>query len=169
MLGVYANLLTRGEAVRIVQHAKERGWFVVMGGPEPANYGAEYLDAGADVIVRGEGENALAALLTRLKSGGALSEDLPSLIFRAPDGSLVSTAAAPLIQNLDAQPWPDRERIDTARYVSTWRAGLSGVHGGRLPGRLEHGRAGQTPGRCAARSPDRDTRRCHRRLLPVGG
>ncbi|HTP85780.1 MAG TPA: radical SAM protein [Bryobacteraceae bacterium] len=121
VLGVYANLLTRGEVVRIAQDAKARGWFVVLGGPEPANYAAEYLDAGADVIVRGEGERAMAALLARLKSGGTLSEDLPSLIYRAADGLLVNTPAAPLIENLDGQPWPDREQIDIERYVHTWR------------------------------------------------
>lgn len=121
VLGVYANLLTRGEAVRIVQHAKQCGWFVVLGGPEPSNYASEYLDAGADAIVRGEGELAMAALLTRLKAGGAVSEDLPSLIYRAADGSLVQTEPAPLIKDLDAQPWPDRDRIDIQRYVRTWR------------------------------------------------
>lgn len=121
VLGVYGNLLTRGEVVRIVQHAKERGWFVVLGGPEPSNYAAEYLNAGADAIVRGEGELAMSALLMRLQAGGALSEDLPSLIYRAADGTLVNTEAAPLIKDLDAQPWPDRDRIDIERYVRTWR------------------------------------------------
>jgi radical SAM superfamily enzyme YgiQ (UPF0313 family) len=121
VLGVYANLLTRSQVVSIVQHAKQRGWLVVLGGPEPSNYAAEYLDAGADVIVRGEGELAMAALLTRREAGGALSEDLPSLIYRAADGSLVHTEPAPLIEDLDAQPWPDRERIDIQRYVRTWR------------------------------------------------
>jgi len=120
-LGIYANLLTRGEVLRIVAHAKQRGWFVVVGGPEPSNYAEQYLDAGADAIVRGEGETALAALLARRKAGAALSEDLPSLIYRAPNGSIVNTAAAPLIEDLDAQPWPDRERIDIARYVRAWR------------------------------------------------
>jgi radical SAM superfamily enzyme YgiQ (UPF0313 family) len=121
VLGIYANLFTRGEALRIVEHAKARGWFVVLGGPEPANYAAEYLDAGADAIVRGEGEVAMAALLARVKSGGGLSDDLPSLIYRTADGSLLSTPPAPLIQDLDAQPWPDRDRIDIQRYVRTWR------------------------------------------------
>jgi len=121
VLGVYGNLLTRSEVVRIAEYAKQRGWFVVLGGPEPSNYPEQYLDAGADAIVRGEGEIAMTALLARLKAGGALSEDLPSLIYRAPDGSIVHTAAAPLIGDLDAQPWPDRERIDIARYVRTWR------------------------------------------------
>ena len=36
---------------------------MVLGGPEPANYAAEYLSAGADAIVNGEGEVSLEALL----------------------------------------------------------------------------------------------------------
>ncbi|HZU24394.1 MAG TPA: radical SAM protein [Bryobacteraceae bacterium] len=121
VLGVCANLLTRPEALRIVAHAKSRGWFVVVGGPEPANYAEQYLDAGADAVVQGEGERAMACLLACLKQGGSLSPDLPSLIYRAPDGQIVRTAKAPLIEDLDAQPWPDRERIDIERYVRTWR------------------------------------------------
>ncbi len=31
------------------------------------------------------------------------------------------TPAAPQIKNLDAQPWPDRERVDIHRYLATWR------------------------------------------------
>jgi len=121
VLGIYGNLLTRSEIVRISEYAKQRGWFVVLGGPEPSNYPEQYLDAGAGAIVRGEGEVAMTALLARLKAGGAIGEDLPSLIYRAPDGAIVHTVSAPLIKDLDAQPWPDRERIDIARYVQTWR------------------------------------------------
>lgn len=121
VLGVYANLMTRPEAVRMIGHAKERGWFVVAGGPEPANYAAEYLGAGADAVIQGEGERALAALVERVKRGGDLSPDLPSLIYRRRDGGIVRTPAAPLISDLDAQPLPDRDRIDIARYVRTWR------------------------------------------------
>ena len=121
VLGIYTNLLTRGEVLRIAEYARQRGWFVVLGGPEPSNYPEHYLRSGANAIVRGEGEIAMAGLLARLKAAGPLSEDLPSLIYRADNGAIVNTAAAPLVKDLDAQPWPDRERIDIPRYVSTWR------------------------------------------------
>src|SRR5260370_38054961 len=46
-LGIYANLMTRANALAILRYAVERGWKGVMGGPEPANYADEYLSAGA--------------------------------------------------------------------------------------------------------------------------
>ena len=34
---------------------------------------------------------------------------------------MVRTGSAELIQSLDAQPWPDRERVEIPRYLETWR------------------------------------------------
>src|SRR3954452_5194196 len=62
-LGLYANLMTRENAVEIAGRARDYGWTVILGGPEPANYPEQYLAYGADVVVVGEGELALEALL----------------------------------------------------------------------------------------------------------
>ena len=59
VLGVYANLMTRPNVVEILRVAKEFGWQTVVGGPEPGAYVHEYLAAGADVVVIGEGELTL--------------------------------------------------------------------------------------------------------------
>ncbi|HZD47720.1 MAG TPA: cobalamin B12-binding domain-containing protein, partial [Silvibacterium sp.] len=56
VLGIYANLMTRSNVVSILREAKQAGWKTVVGGPEPGAYVDEYLDAGADVVVLGEGE-----------------------------------------------------------------------------------------------------------------
>jgi anaerobic magnesium-protoporphyrin IX monomethyl ester cyclase len=50
VLGVYANLMTRGNAVDIIRAARAAGWRVIAGGPEPSNYTEEYLNAGAEVV-----------------------------------------------------------------------------------------------------------------------
>ena len=50
---------------------RRHGWTVVLGGPEAANYPAEYLAHGADVVVVGEGEETLAELLPALDARGA--------------------------------------------------------------------------------------------------
>jgi anaerobic magnesium-protoporphyrin IX monomethyl ester cyclase len=118
-IGVYANLMTRLNALEIIATARASGWRVVVGGPEPANYVEEYLSAGADVVVSGEGETAIEKLLsmpdrTQWAAIGGLS-------YYDDNGRLVQTSGEALIKDLDAQPWPDRERIDMDRYLSTWR------------------------------------------------
>src|SRR5580700_10131909 len=62
-LGIYGNLMTRANVLAIAARARILGWRVILGGPEPANYAEEYLAAGAQVIVAGEGENALEQLM----------------------------------------------------------------------------------------------------------
>ena len=70
IVGIYTNLMTRRNVLRIVRAAKRHRWTVILGGPESANYVAEYLGAGADVIVTGEGEVTLTELLRTLPNHG---------------------------------------------------------------------------------------------------
>jgi radical SAM superfamily enzyme YgiQ (UPF0313 family) len=120
VLGVYANLMTRGNAVEIIRAAREAGWRVIVGGPEPSNYAEEYLNAGADVVVRGEGETAVEQLMAGGLDRNAFP-DVKGIAFRDENGRTVQTGAAIHLQDLDAQPWPDREQIDIPRYMRTWR------------------------------------------------
>ncbi len=122
VLGVYSNLMTRGNVIEILRVAKEAGWKTVVGGPEPAAYIPEYLAAGADVIVIGEGEFTLEELLPALRNDfpDAL-ERVNGIAFRRGDGSIHQTPARALIPDLDAQPWPSRELAPIERYLETWR------------------------------------------------
>src|SRR4051794_28588313 len=56
ILGIYANLMTRSNVVEVIAVARQTGWRVIVGGPEPGAYAAEYLGAGAEFVVFGEGE-----------------------------------------------------------------------------------------------------------------
>jgi len=122
VLGVYSNLMTRPSVLDILRVAREAGWKAVVGGPEPGAYAEQYLDSGADVVVIGEGEITLEELLQALKDGSP--EPLgrvDGIAFRCEGGSVCRTSPRRLIPDLDHQPWPDREAIDIARYVRTWR------------------------------------------------
>ena len=44
----------------------------MVGGPEPGAYAQEYLQAGADFVVFGEGELTMAELLMALRHGSAI-------------------------------------------------------------------------------------------------
>ena len=114
--------MTRPTALAIVAGAKAAGWTVVLGGPEAANYPAEYLDRGADVIVVGEGEQTMAELIPALSDRGAHRlHGLPGTVFRDEDGRTVTNPGREQIADIDSLPWPDRGRIDQARYVEVWR------------------------------------------------
>lgn len=116
VLGIYGNLMTRRNVVEIAARARGAGWRVVLGGPEPANYPAEYL-AAADAIVTGEGELAMERLL----ASGMDPAGIAGVCYRSSGGEIVNNGPAELIQNLDTLPWPDRERIDFERYIRVWR------------------------------------------------
>ncbi|MGA3080380.1 MAG: radical SAM protein [Terracidiphilus sp.] len=122
VLGVYANLMTRPKVVKILAEAKRHGWRTIVGGPEPGAYVEEYLRAGADVVVMGEGEITMEELLSLLRSGDVdRLGTVRGIAFLNNDGNVVRTPPRPQIQDLDGQPWPEREAIDTGRYVETWR------------------------------------------------
>jgi radical SAM superfamily enzyme YgiQ (UPF0313 family) len=122
ILGVYANLMTRPNVVEILRVAKEEGWRTIVGGPEPGAYVNEYLAAGADVVVLGEGEVTLEELVPVLQSQAVEKlRQVDGIAFRSEDGSVVRTKPREQIKDIDAQPWPARESIDMARYVEVWR------------------------------------------------
>jgi radical SAM superfamily enzyme YgiQ (UPF0313 family) len=122
VVGIYANLMTRSNVVEILRVAKDAGWKTVVGGPEPSAYIDEYLDAGADVIVIGEGELTLEELVPVLPSHSAEAlQKVNGIAFRTAEGTVVRTPPRDQIRDIDAQPWPARESIDLTRYLRIWR------------------------------------------------
>lgn len=122
VLGVYANLMTRSNVLDILRTAKESGWQTVVGGPEPGAYVTEYLAAGADVVVLGEGEVTIEELLPVLRAKSfELLHRVDGIAFRSSEGNIVQTRPREQLRDIDAQPWPDREAIDMGQYVATWR------------------------------------------------
>ena len=123
VLGVYTNLITRTSVLDVVARAKANGWTVVLGGPEAANYPAEYLASGADVVVFGEGEETFVELLPALDARGAHRlHGVLGTVFRDEEGTVVTNPDRPQIKDIDTLPWPDRDAIDIERYVDVWRS-----------------------------------------------
>jgi len=122
VVGIYTNLMTRRHVLRIIQAAKRHRWTVVLGGPESANYIDEYLEAGADVIVTGEGEVTLAEILAALPLCGVHRlAGVNGIAFRDESGAIVSTAPRTRVPDIDSLPFPDREAIDHGLYLNAWK------------------------------------------------
>ncbi len=121
VLGIYTNLMTRGNVIETLGVAREAGWKTVVGGPEPGAYTLEYLQAGADFVVSGEGEITMEELLQALRCGEQDLSKIAGLASLDENGELRQGAPRGQITNLDLQPWPARDAIDIGRYVETWR------------------------------------------------
>ena len=126
VLGIYANLMTRGNVVEIIRVAREAGWRVIVGGPEPGAYAREFLESGANFVVLGEGEATMQELLTALRDGCNQSGDvwkskIAGTAYLDDEGVFHQNPPRGQIADLDAQPWPARQAIDLHRYVDTWR------------------------------------------------
>ncbi len=121
ILGVYANLMTRGNVIEILGVAREAGWKTVVGGPEPGAYTLEYLQSGADFVISGEGEITMEELLQALRCDDPDFTKIAGLSWLDENSQMMQGAPRGQIANLDLQPWPAREAIDIQKYVETWR------------------------------------------------
>jgi anaerobic magnesium-protoporphyrin IX monomethyl ester cyclase len=122
VVGIYCNMMTRRQALRMIPPCRAAGASVVVGGPDPAGYASEYLAAGADVVVLGEGEEALEELIPALAGGDREAlQGIAGIVFQGRDGNEVRTSPRPFLRDLDAQPFPDRPAIDIPAYVRVWR------------------------------------------------
>jgi radical SAM superfamily enzyme YgiQ (UPF0313 family) len=71
-------IIQREGILRLVRQAKEQGKTVIVGGPCATSLPQDMLEAGADFLVRGEGETAIPRLLAALRegqAGGVIEED----------------------------------------------------------------------------------------------
>ena len=130
VVGLYCNLMTKQNILKMIRICHDAGARVILGGPEPPYYAAEYLNFGADVVVIGEGEITLEELIPHLAQHGPHRlESILGIVFRNQAGEIVKTAPRPQISDLSNQPWPDRAAIPMSRYLETWKThhGLSSV------------------------------------------
>ena len=116
VVGFAVNLMTKRNVLKMIAIAKTRGARVILGGPDPPHHAEAYLNAGADVVVVGEGEQTLEELV-----GGKHPSTIHGVIFKDEDGATVRTSPRALLLDLDRQPYPDRAAVDLPRYLAAWR------------------------------------------------
>jgi len=119
--GIYSTTFGWPKALTTAADIKrlDRGIVTVAGGPYPIAVQERCLDGvGAcfDAVVTGEGEQTMVELLQRIATGTSL-DDVQGIVFRrGPD--IVKTSPRPLLEDLDALPFPARELLgEAARYL----------------------------------------------------
>lgn len=126
--GVLATV--RQAAFRLAGLAKANGATVIAGGADPTARPALYLQRRADgrhvidIAVIGEAEDTilelLPLLLRRGTPDGAL-EDVQGIAYRVEQGDVIQTGRRPLLDDVDALPFPARDLLNLDEYRRTWR------------------------------------------------
>ncbi|MEZ4748259.1 MAG: radical SAM protein [Calditrichia bacterium] len=121
VLGIHCNLLTKFTVMRLIQHCQLRGIISILGGPDAATQVAEFLNYGADIIVSGEGEIPLLAVLKRLETHAPTDlGDIPNVSYKTANGRVIQNPRQASRLRLDDFPLPDRDAIDLEKYLGTW-------------------------------------------------
>ena len=112
-------LRMRDAAVEMLGVAHAAGCFVAACGSDATDNESLYLDAGADVILRGEGDATLLAVIENVSReeavaqvAGTTTHDRHHELTRAPD--------RPNLKALDDLPGPARDLVDIERYRQIW-------------------------------------------------
>jgi anaerobic magnesium-protoporphyrin IX monomethyl ester cyclase len=112
-------LRMREAATRMVAAAHTRGIRVVVAGSDATDHPDLYLEAGADAVIAGEGEQTLVDVIEATQFGLSLSA-IPGLVMRE-GGSTLRTPPRAIMRDLDALPRPAWDLVDLARYKAIWR------------------------------------------------
>ena len=111
----------REAAFAMTQMAKVRDIPVIVCGSDATDHYTDYLQHGADIVIRGEGELTLQDVLAHLteKSDQQLA-DIAGIAYQAEDGTVQITPPRPVMKSLDDMPFPAWDLVDVEQYRAIW-------------------------------------------------
>jgi len=111
----------RDSAVISIKWAKSLSIPVIVYNSDAADFPVEYIKAGCDVIIYGEGEETLKEVVNAIgnNSFNILKEKITGIKYLK-EGSIHTNANRKLIENLDLLPEPDYSLVDLEAYRGIW-------------------------------------------------
>lgn len=123
LVALYTNLMTKVAIIKLIKCLKSDPAYhfptIVLGGPDVSYNLENYLRAGADFNVIGEGEETLTALCRALNEKKDPST-IDGIAFLR-NNTLVKTLPRTKFKDLADLPLPNREGIAMERYLETWK------------------------------------------------
>ena len=126
VIAIYTNLMTKINVIELMKFIKSspelNDSLVVLGGPDVSYNLENYLNAGADVIVIGEGEDTMLELSRFVLEGRQDDfEEIDGIAYLDADRKLVKTPARKRIRPVDMLPIPNRKKINMHLYLEAWK------------------------------------------------
>ena len=127
IIAIYTNLMTKIEVIKLVENILEQFIndkpLIVLGGPDVTYNVDNYLQAGADILVIGEGENTMLEICLAYQQN--LWPDfyhIDGIAFKDKAGFIHQTKTRQKISDIDVLPLPNRSKIDMDLYLKTWKS-----------------------------------------------
>jgi anaerobic magnesium-protoporphyrin IX monomethyl ester cyclase len=111
--------IMREAAFTLAKEGKKAGSIVIISSSDSTDHYEKYLSIGVDYVVRGEGEETLKELVTKLE-GNENVEDVRGVAFRK-NGNTVANLSRSVLRNLDTLPLPAWDLADLEEYRDIWK------------------------------------------------
>ena len=112
----------RDAAREMIKMAKAEGLKVVVSSSDSSDHYEKYIEAGADAVLIGEGEEALKEVIEHYDEGKELTEGIAGIAFMQ-EGKVVKTNKRTVLKNLDQLPLPAWDLVDMDAYKQVWDSG----------------------------------------------
>lgn len=123
VVAIYTNLMTKVQVIKLIKILKTDAQYgfpkIVLGGPDITYNLKNYLKAGAQYLVIGEGEETMAELYEVIVGKGDISQ--VAGIAYLEEGEVVKTTARTKMKDLSQLPLPNRAAIPMEKYLDTWK------------------------------------------------
>ena len=124
IIAIYANLMTKINVIKLMKWVKIQPELqqskIVLGGPDVTFNAENYLRAGADFIVIGEGEETMLELSKNITQNKSVIE-INGIAFLE-NNAIITTNPREKIKDINELPEPDREAIDLSKYLNAWKS-----------------------------------------------
>jgi radical SAM superfamily enzyme YgiQ (UPF0313 family) len=118
LVGITSTTPLIYEAWAVAALAKERGIPTILGGPHPTLLPEESMRRPeVDMVLRGEGEDAVVELVAALEAGKDLRQ-IGSLSWKRPDGEIVHNPLGQVPDDIDRFPFPAHHLMKIDRYTN---------------------------------------------------
>ncbi len=123
VVAIYSNLMTKVEVIKLIKillsDAKYGFPKIILGGPDITFNLENYLNAGAQYLIIGEGEETMTELYVAITKKQPIT-DVAGIAYLE-SGAVKKTAPRIKIKDLSNLPLPNREGIPMERYLQTWK------------------------------------------------
>jgi anaerobic magnesium-protoporphyrin IX monomethyl ester cyclase len=124
IVALYTNLVTKVNVIKLMKFIRSQESLahtkIILGGPDVTYNTFNYLKAGADFLVIGEGEQTMLELAQHLLKGEHVINEISGIAYLE-SGEEVKTKSRIKLKDLDELPWPDRKAIDLGKYIDVWK------------------------------------------------